>query len=69
VEYWTGLRPATPGNVPLIGRTRIANLFVNTGHGTLGWTLACAAGKALAEIVAGRRPGLAFPFLEPRRAA
>jgi D-amino-acid dehydrogenase len=69
VEYWTGLRPATPGNVPLIGRTRIANLFVNTGHGTLGWTLACGSGKALAEIVAGRRPGLAFPFLEPRRAA
>ena len=69
VEYWTGLRPATPGNVPLIGRTRIANLFVNTGHGTLGWTLACGSGKALAEIVAGRRPGLDFPFLEARRAA
>ena len=69
VEYWTGLRPATPGNVPLIGRTHIANLFVNTGHGTLGWTLACGSGKALAEIVAGRRPGLAFPFMEPMRAA
>ena len=67
VEYWTGLRPATPGNVPLIGRTRIANLFVNTGHGTLGWTLACGSGKALAEIVAGRRPALDFPFLEPAR--
>jgi D-amino-acid dehydrogenase len=63
VEYWTGLRPATPGNVPLIGRTRIANLFVNTGHGTLGWTLACGSGKALAQIVAGCRPALAFPFL------
>lgn len=67
VEYWTGLRPATPGNVPLIGRTRIANLFVNTGHGTLGWTLACGSGKALAEIVAGRRPALDFPFLEATR--
>jgi D-amino-acid dehydrogenase len=67
VEYWTGLRPATPGNVPLIGRTRIANLFVNTGHGTLGWTLACGSGKALAHIVAGRRPALDFPFLESTR--
>ncbi len=67
VEYWTGLRPATPGNVPLIGRTRIANLFVNTGHGTLGWTLACGSGRALAEIIAGRRPALDFPFLEATR--
>ncbi len=65
VEYWTGLRPATPGNVPLIGRTRITNLFVNTGHGTLGWTLSCGSAKALAQIVAGCRPGLKFPFLEP----
>jgi D-amino-acid dehydrogenase len=68
VDYWTGLRPATPGNVPLIGRTRIANVFVNTGHGTLGWTLACGSGKALAEIAAGRRPALDFPFLQPARA-
>ena len=62
-EFWAGLRPATPGNVPLIGRTRYANLFLNTGHGTLGWTLACGSGRALAEIVSGRDPGLAFPFL------
>jgi D-amino-acid dehydrogenase len=68
VEYWTGLRPATPGNVPLIGCTRIGNLFVNTGHGTLGWTLACGSGKALAEIVAGRRPAIDFPFLDATRA-
>jgi D-amino-acid dehydrogenase len=67
VEYWAGLRPATPGNVPLVGRTRFANLFVNTGHGTLGWTLACGSGRALAEIVAGRHPALDFPFLEPTR--
>lgn len=63
VGYWTGLRPATPGNVPLIGRTRIANLFVNTGHGTLGWTLSCGSAKALAQIVAGHHPALDFPFL------
>jgi D-amino-acid dehydrogenase len=64
VEYWTGLRPATPGNVPIIGRTGLRNLFVNTGHGTLGWTLSCGSAKALSEIVAGRAPPrLDFPFL------
>ena len=62
VENWAGLRPATPNNVPVIGRTRIANLFLNTGHGTLGWTLACGSGKALAGLVSGRTPEVAFPF-------
>jgi D-amino-acid dehydrogenase len=62
-EFWAGLRPATPGNVPLIGRTRYANLFLNTGHGTLGWTLACGSGKAIAAIVSGRRPEPDFNFL------
>jgi D-amino-acid dehydrogenase len=59
---WAGLRPATPGNVPLIGRTRLKNLFLNTGHGTLGWTLACGSGRALADIVSGRAPGVPFAF-------
>ena len=54
--YWTGLRPATPSNVPLVGATRITNLYLNTGHGTLGWTLACGSGAALAAIVSARRP-------------
>lgn len=62
VEYWAGLRPATPGNVPIIGRTRYLNLFLNTGHGTLGWTLACGSGRALAAIVDGEAPGVEFPF-------
>ncbi len=62
VEYWAGLRPATPSNVPVIGRAKPANLFYNTGHGTLGWTLACGSGQALAEIVSGRRPAVEFPF-------
>ena len=61
-ETWAGLRPATPNNVPVIGRTRFANLFLNTGHGTLGWTLACGSGKALADIVSGRKPEVAFHF-------
>ena len=62
VKYWTGLRPATPTNIPYIGRTRYPNLFLDTGHGTLGWTHACGSGKALAEIVSGRRPELDFAF-------
>lgn len=64
-EFWAGLRPATPGGVPLIGRTRHGNLFLNTGHGTLGWTLACGSARALADIVEGRRPEPDFPFLSP----
>ncbi len=55
-EFWTGLRPSTPSNVPYIGRSRLANLYLNTGHGTLGWTMACGSGAALADIVAEREP-------------
>lgn len=54
VEPWTGLRPATPSNVPLIGPTPVSGLFVNTGHGTLGWTLAIGSGRLLADLFAGR---------------
>jgi D-amino-acid dehydrogenase len=53
---WAGLRPATPSNVPLVGPTRYPNLFLDTGHGTLGWTLACGSGAALADIISGRKP-------------
>jgi len=60
---WAGLRPATPSNVPLIGRTRYRNLFLNTGHGSLGWTLACGSGKAVAEMIGGHKPEVEFPFL------
>jgi len=60
--FWAGLRPATPSNVPLVGRTRFANLFLDTGHGTLGWTMACGSGRALANIVAGRDPEVDFKF-------
>jgi D-amino-acid dehydrogenase len=58
VEYWAGLRPATPSNVPYIGRTRYPNLYLNAGHGTLGWTMAAGSGKALAQIVSGRADDL-----------
>lgn len=61
-EFWTGLRPATPSNVPLIGRTRMPNLYLNTGHGTLGWTHACGSGKSIARIVSGLAPEVDFMF-------
>ncbi len=59
---WTGLRPATPSNAPYIGGTRYANLHLNTGHGTLGWTQACGAGAAIADLLSGRRPAVDFSF-------
>lgn len=61
-QFWTGLRPATPSNVPIIGRSKLANLFMNTGHGTLGWTHACGSGKSIARIVSGLQPEVAFSF-------
>lgn len=61
-EFWTGLRPTTPSNLPVIGRSRVANLFLNTGHGTLGWTHACGSGKSLARIMSGLQPELDFAF-------
>ena len=54
--FWSGLRPMTPDGPPVIGATRYGNLHLNTGHGTLGWTMACGSGKFLADLVAGRKP-------------
>lgn len=62
--HWAGLRPATPTNVPVIGRAKFPNLYLNTGHGTLGWTLAAGSARALADLVGGRRPEVDFPFLD-----
>jgi len=63
-RFWSGLRPATPGNVPLIGRSsRHRNLFLNTGHGTLGFTEGPGSGRALAEIISGRPAPIDFEFL------
>ncbi len=61
-QFWTGLRPATPSNVPIIGRSKIGKLFLNTGHGTLGWTHACGSGKSIARIVSGLAPEVDFAF-------
>jgi D-amino-acid dehydrogenase len=61
-QFWTGLRPATPSNVPLIGKTKFNNFFLNTGHGTLGWTHACGSGKSIARIISGLTPEVDFAF-------
>ena len=66
-QYWTGLRPATPSNVPYIGTSGTSNLFLNTGHGTLGWTHSCGSGAAIADIVSGREPQVDFAFTGTRR--
>jgi D-amino-acid dehydrogenase len=57
-SYWSGLRPMTPDSTPIIGPTRYSNLFLNTGHGTLGWTMACGSGHVIAEIIGGKSPAI-----------
>ena len=63
-RYWTGLRPATPTNIPFIGQTKIKGLWVNAGHGTLGWTHGAGSGKAMAELICGASPAMAFKFYQ-----
>jgi D-amino-acid dehydrogenase len=61
-RFWTGLRPATPTNIPYIGKTKVGKLWVNAGHGTLGWTHGAGSGKAIAELISGRQPAMQFGF-------
>ena len=63
VEYWTGLRPATPSNLPIIGQSKLKNLYLNTGHGTLGWTEGAGSARALVDIIAGVKPEVDYEFL------
>jgi D-amino-acid dehydrogenase len=56
LSFWSGLRPMTPDGPPIIGKTRYRNLYLNTGHGTLGWTMACGAGRIVTDQLLGRRP-------------
>ncbi|HWU01778.1 MAG TPA: D-amino acid dehydrogenase, partial [Novosphingobium sp.] len=55
-NFWTGMRPMTPDGTPVIGVTKLPNLFLNTGHGTLGWTMSCGSARVLADVVSGRQP-------------
>lgn len=56
--FWSGLRPMTPDSTPIIGPTRLPNLFLNTGHGTLGWTMACGSAHVISDIIGGKRPAI-----------
>ena len=63
LKPWAGLRPKTPDSVPLIGATPYANLYLNTGHGHLGWTMACGSGRLAADLVGGKEPGISIEGL------
>lgn len=67
--FWTGLRPMTPDGTPIVGATRYDNLYTNTGHGTLGWTMACGSGRLLADLMSGRAPDIAHDDLAVSRYA
>ncbi|GGY10833.1 D-amino acid dehydrogenase [Paludibacterium paludis] len=68
-SFWTGLRPMTPDGTPIIGGTRFANLSLNTGHGTLGWTMSAGSGKVLADVITGRAPEIRIDGLSLQRYA
>ena len=61
-NFWAGLRPSTPSNVPIMGRSKYGNLWINSGHGSLGWTHSAGSGRAVAELISGKKPDLAFRF-------
>ena len=65
--FWSGLRPMTPDGTPIVGRTPLNNLYLNTGHGTLGWTMACGSGQLLADLISGQKPAIAADDLSVLR--
>ncbi|MFC0225800.1 D-amino acid dehydrogenase [Serratia aquatilis] len=65
--FWTGLRPMTPDGTPIVGRTSLKNLYLNTGHGTLGWTMACGSGQLLADLISGTKPAISSDDLAVAR--
>jgi D-amino-acid dehydrogenase len=66
-QFWTGLRPMTPDGTPIVGATALKNLWLNTGHGTLGWTMACGSAQLLADLMTGTRPKISPVGLDIRR--
>ena len=66
-EFWTGLRPATPDGTPVVGASGLDNLYLNTGHGTLGWTMACGSGRYLADLMSGHTPRISSEGLDISR--
>ncbi|MBC8737434.1 D-amino acid dehydrogenase [Paraburkholderia sp. UCT31] len=65
--FWSGLRPMTPDGTPIVGRTPVPNLFLNTGHGTLGWTMSCGSGQLLADLISGKQPAIRADDLSVHR--
>ena len=63
-EFWTGLRPATPDGTPIVGPSAYRNLFLNTGHGTLGWTMSCGSASYLADIISKKTPRISSEGLD-----
>jgi D-amino-acid dehydrogenase len=63
-KYWACLRPMTPEGTPIVGRSRYENLWINTGHGHMGWTMSCGTAQALSDLVAGRKPELDLAGME-----
>jgi D-amino-acid dehydrogenase len=68
-SFWTGLRPMTPDGTPIVGATPVRHLYLNTGHGTLGWTMACGSARVLADLMSGRRPEIQAEDLGVQRYA
>jgi D-amino-acid dehydrogenase len=67
ITYWSGLRPVTPDSAPVLGSTKYDNLYLNTGHGTLGWTMSCGSGKAIADLISGKTPEISLGGLNVDR--
>jgi D-amino-acid dehydrogenase len=65
--FWSGLRPMTPDGPPVIGPTQYGNLHLNTGHGTLGWTMSCGSGRVLADTLSGKKPDIDVSALSVER--
>lgn len=62
-SFWTGLRPMTPDGTPIVGATELPNLYLNTGHGTLGWTMSCGSARLLADLISGKQPDIRYDDL------
>ena len=67
IEFWSGLRPVTPDSAPILGGTKYGNLYVNTGHGTLGWTMSCGSAKAIADLISNQKPDISLTGLGTER--
>ena len=67
--FWTGLRPMTPDGTPIVGKTAVPNLYLNTGHGTLGWTMSCGSAQLIADLISGKRPAIQYDDLNVFRYA